>query len=64
MIAVLPDGRLHLQDGPIDLVIGLDGTRAATAEAARAAAAAFEGLLAGLAAELPLLPEAKRRLHG
>jgi uncharacterized protein len=55
MIAALPDGRLHLQDGPIDLVIGLDGTRAAVAEAARRAAAAFEGLLAGLAAELPLL---------
>lgn len=53
--AALPDGRLHLQDGPIDLVIGLDGTRAAVAEAARRAAAAFEGLLAGLAAELPLL---------
>jgi uncharacterized protein len=55
MIAALPDGRLHLQDGPIDLVIGLDGTRAAVAEAARRAAAAFEGLLAGLAGELPLL---------
>ncbi|WP_431269524.1 hypothetical protein [Dankookia sp. P2] len=53
--AMLPDGRLHLQDGPIDLIIGLDGTRAAVAEAARRAAAAFEGLLAGLAAELPLL---------
>lgn len=55
VIVALPDGRLHLQEGPIDLVIGLDGTRAAMAEAARAAAAAFEGLLAGLAAELPLL---------
>lgn len=55
VIVALPDGRLHLQEGPIDLVIGLDGTRAAMAEAARVAAAAFEGLLAGLAAELPLL---------
>ncbi|NOG70980.1 UPF0280 family protein [Roseicella sp. DB1501] len=55
VIAALPDGRLHLQEGPIDLVIGLDGTRAAMAEAARRAAATFEGLLAGLAAELPLL---------
>jgi len=55
LIAALPDGRLHLQDGPIDLVIGLDGTRAAMAEAARRAAATFEGLLAGLAAELPVL---------
>ncbi|MFC7474868.1 UPF0280 family protein [Dankookia sp. GCM10030260] len=55
MIASLPDGRLHLQDGPIDLVIGLDGTRAAVAEATRRAAGAFEGLLAGLATELPSL---------
>ena len=55
VVAALPDGRLHLQEGPIELVIGLDGTRAAMAEAARRAADAFEGLLAGLAAELPLL---------
>ncbi|MBK1657658.1 UPF0280 family protein [Paracraurococcus ruber] len=53
--AALPDGRLHLQDGPIDLVIGLDGTRAAMAEARTRACAAFEGLLADLVAELPLL---------
>jgi len=53
--ASLPDGRLHLQEGPIDLVIGLDGTRAAIAEARRRAAVAFEGVLAGLVAELPLL---------
>jgi ApbE superfamily uncharacterized protein (UPF0280 family) len=53
--ATLPDGRLHLQEGPIDLVIGLDGTRAAVAEARTRACAAFEGLLAGLVAELPLL---------
>lgn len=55
LAATLPDGRLHLQEGPIDLVIGLDGTRAAMAEARARAAAAFEGLLAGLVAELPLL---------
>jgi hypothetical protein len=53
--ALLPDGRLHLQDGPIDLVIGLEGTRPAVAEARARAAAAFDGLLAGLVAELPLL---------
>jgi ApbE superfamily uncharacterized protein (UPF0280 family) len=53
--ALLPDGRLHLQEGPIDLVIGLEGTRPAVAEARARAAAAFEGLLAGLVAELPLL---------
>lgn len=54
-LALLPDGRLHLQEGPIDLVIGLEGTRAGIAEAARRASARFEGLLAGLVAELPLL---------
>ncbi|MCB4822777.1 UPF0280 family protein [Roseicella aerolata] len=54
-IALLPDGRLHLQEGPIDLVIGLDGTRAAIAEARARATSAFEGLLAALVAELPLL---------
>ena len=27
--AMLPDGRLHLQDGPIDLVIGIEGVRPA-----------------------------------
>ncbi|RYI86597.1 MAG: UPF0280 family protein, partial [Acetobacteraceae bacterium] len=54
-LALLPDGRLHLQEGPIDLVIGLEGTRAAIAEAAAKATARFEGLLAGLVAELPLL---------
>ncbi|MDN3564043.1 UPF0280 family protein [Paeniroseomonas aquatica] len=54
-LALLPDGRLHLQEGPIDLVIGLEGTRAGIAEAARRASARFDGLLAGLVAELPLL---------
>ncbi|GGC48191.1 thiamine biosynthesis protein ApbE [Siccirubricoccus deserti] len=53
--ALLPDGRLHLHEGPIDLVIGLEGTRPAVAEARARATAAFEGLLAGLVAELPLL---------
>ena len=52
---ILPDGRLHLQEGPIDIVIGLDGTREARAAAREQATAAFQGLLAGLAAELPLL---------
>ncbi len=39
--------RLHLQDGPIDLIIGADSS------AHNAARMAFDGLLAGLAAELP-----------
>jgi ApbE superfamily uncharacterized protein (UPF0280 family) len=55
LTALLPDGRLHLQEGPIDLVIGLEGSRAAIAEAADRATTAFDGLLTGLVAELPLL---------
>lgn len=51
----LPDGRLHLREGPIDIVIGLSGTRAACAQARTLATAAFAGVLAGLAAEWPLL---------
>lgn len=53
--AMLPDGRLHLQDGPIDLVIGLEGARAAILEAREAAWRALHGVLAALSQELPLL---------
>ncbi|MFL1461390.1 UPF0280 family protein [Roseococcus sp. DSY-14] len=53
--ALLPDGRLHLCDGPINLVIGLEGPRPAVLAAREAAHAALEGVLAGLCAELPLL---------
>ena len=51
--ALLPGDRLHLQHGPIDLIIGADG--AARAQAFAAAAARFDGLLAELVAELPHL---------
>jgi hypothetical protein len=54
-IATLPDGRLHLQEGPIDLVIGLEGPRLAVADAAARAIAAFDELLLKLVTELPLL---------
>lgn len=47
--AMLPGERLHLQHGPIDLVIGADGDHAKAYVAARAA---FEGVLEGLVAEL------------
>ncbi|MDQ2089985.1 UPF0280 family protein [Marimonas arenosa] len=50
--AMLPGGRLHLQHGPIDLVIGAEGDRE---EAFRAARAAFEGVLEALVDELDLL---------
>ncbi len=53
--APLPGGRLHLQHGPIDLVIGADGAREA---AFRAAAARFETVLEELVAELPVLRRA------
>lgn len=53
--AWLPGGRLHLQHGPIDLVIGAEGDRD---RAFAAAAARFETILAGLVRELPLLRSA------
>jgi uncharacterized protein len=51
--ALLPGGRLHLQEGPIDLVVGADGPGASAALAA--ARDALRGVLAGLVSELPLL---------
>jgi ApbE superfamily uncharacterized protein (UPF0280 family) len=54
--ALLPDGRrLHLQHGPIDLVIGVDGDRD---RAFGAAVARFATILDELVAELPLLRQA------
>jgi ApbE superfamily uncharacterized protein (UPF0280 family) len=49
----LPDGRLHLNDGPIDLICFAEGSDAA--RALEQAATALEGLLARLVLELPLL---------
>jgi hypothetical protein len=53
--ALLPGNRLHLAEGPIDLVIWADGEPGAVADAYRAAERRFDGLLAELAAELPRL---------
>ena len=51
--SLLPDGkRLHLQHGPIDLVIGADGQRETAFDAARAR---FETILQDLVEELPEL---------
>ncbi len=52
-IALLPDGkRLHLQDGPIDLVIGASGGEGEVRVAYEAAARRFNGLLDELCEEL------------
>ncbi len=52
-IALLPDGkRLHLQDGPIDLVIEASGGEAEVRAAHEAAARRFTGLLDELCGEL------------
>lgn len=52
--ALLSGGRLHLQHGPIDLIIGAEPV-AARQVAFNAATARFAGLLEGLVAELPAL---------
>ena len=54
-IARLKNGRLHLNDGPIDLVIACDAAREAVERAEAAAIARFETVLDELCAELPLL---------
>jgi ApbE superfamily uncharacterized protein (UPF0280 family) len=55
-IAMLPDGRrLHLQDGPIDLIVEARGHERDVGAAYRAAAKRFTGLLDELCGELALL---------
>jgi ApbE superfamily uncharacterized protein (UPF0280 family) len=51
----LGDGRLHLHDGPIDLIIEAFGARADVGRAYEAAWARFATVLDDLCAELPLL---------
>ena len=58
-IALLPDGkRLHLQDGPIDLIIEAKGSEADVRAAYEAAARRFTGLLDELCDELAELRKA------
>ncbi len=52
---LLPDGRLHLQHGPIDLVIEAFGEASEVTLAYRQAWRRFQDILAMLVAELPLL---------
>lgn len=54
----MSDGRLHLQDGPIDLIIGCDGASSDIANAYDAAWSRFGFVLDELCAELPLLRSA------
>ncbi|WP_439392707.1 UPF0280 family protein [Bradyrhizobium sp. PMVTL-01] len=67
-IALLADGRrLHLQDGPIDLIVEARGRADAVRAAYEAAAQRFTGLLDELCAELPGLraaAEEKTSLKG
>ncbi len=58
-IALLADGRrLHLQDGPIDLIVEVRGSAANVRAAYDAAVQRFTGLLDELCEELPLLRQA------
>ena len=51
----LPDGRLSIEDGPIRLVIGIEGAPGAVRAGQDAAGLRLHGLLAALCDELPLL---------
>ncbi len=53
--AVLPGNRLHLQHGPIDLVITAEGERDSVERACEAARQTFPGVLPRLVEELPAL---------
>lgn len=58
-VAWLKDGgRLHLQDGPIDLIIGAHGSETSVRAACQAAVRRFTGLLDELCEELPVLRRA------
>jgi ApbE superfamily uncharacterized protein (UPF0280 family) len=62
LIRMLPDGRrLHLHDGPIDLIIEADGTPQAVSAAYEAAARRFVSVLDELCGELPLLRSQVRK---
>jgi len=52
---ILPDGRLHLQEGPIDIIAEAFGAAVEVGRAYEAATACFHDVLPGLVAELPAL---------
>ena len=61
--AILPDGRLHLHEGPIDLLIRADGKPTEVARSYAVAGEAFSGVLSALVGELPTLKTQLRRLR-
>jgi ApbE superfamily uncharacterized protein (UPF0280 family) len=62
-VSMLPDGRrLHLQDGPIDLIIGAEGEPEHVARAYDVAQIRFSTILDELCAELPLLRQPTDRI--
>lgn len=61
--SMLADGRLHLNDGPIDLIVYADGPGRARNIALEAAVARFESALDELCAELPYLRGSASRLR-
>jgi ApbE superfamily uncharacterized protein (UPF0280 family) len=61
VIRMLPDGRrMHLHDGPIDLIVEATGAPHAVSAAYEAAARRFVSLLDDLCGELPLLRQQAR----
>lgn len=62
LIRMLPDGRrMHLHDGPIDLILEADGAPHTVSAAYEAAARRFVSILDELCGELPLLRQAARK---
>ncbi|HMN70955.1 MAG TPA: UPF0280 family protein [Rhodoblastus sp.] len=61
--SLLADGRLHLNDGPIDLIVLADGSESARRAALEAAVARFSSVLDELCAELPYLRTAASRFR-
>lgn len=54
-VSLLPDGRLHLHDGPIDLILEADGSPVAVKAAYQEATQRFTSVLDELCTELPAL---------
>jgi len=63
-VDLLPDGRLHLNHGPIDLICQAWGAREDVEAAYRRAIGRFDGVLQELVAELPALRGQKAALSG